>query len=129
MTKFTTRESNGYATILGELRRWVGLYSAPAAVDSDIPVPAAPPQPLLAAAGFGSPETLELLLRTTPDVNIVKAGPTQRNALHFAAAFNQPRNIVPLLRAGVNCMPQRIEGLHPCMLHALLGMPRLSVCS
>ncbi|GFF93300.1 hypothetical protein IFM60648_10038 [Aspergillus lentulus] len=115
MTKFTTRESNGYATILGELRRWVGPYSAPADIKSDIPVPAAPAQPLLAAAGLDNPETLELLLRITPDVNIVEAGPTQRNALHIAAAFNQYRSIVPLLRAGVN------KGFTPLHVACIVG--------
>jgi ankyrin repeat protein len=123
MTKFATRESNGYATILGELRRWVGHYIAPAVVDSDDPAPAAPAphQALLAAAAFGGPETLELCLRATPDVNIVEPGPTQRNALHLAAAFNQYRNIVPLLRAGVNLHATTDQGFTPLFVACIVG--------
>jgi hypothetical protein len=58
--------------------------------------------PLLAAAASGTPELVELLLRTTSDVNITEPGPTKRNALHFAAAFDKPLNMIPLLRAGVD---------------------------
>ncbi|KAL4863696.1 hypothetical protein BDV12DRAFT_23101 [Aspergillus spectabilis] len=79
MTRFATREDSGYTKIYGELKRWIDPLSANAptpAPDTSSPEEGtAGAHPLLAAAGFGSPELVEIMLRTTSDVNITEPGP------------------------------------------------------
>ncbi|KAL2851263.1 ankyrin repeat-containing domain protein [Aspergillus pseudodeflectus] len=125
MTRFATREDSGYTKIFGELKRWIDSLPA----NASTPVSHADSaeenvlgvHPLLAAAASGTPELVELLLRTTSDVNVTEPGPTKRNALHFAAAFDKSLNMVPLLRAGVDVHAMTDQGHTPLFVAIILG--------
>ncbi|RKK57123.1 hypothetical protein BFJ69_g17567 [Fusarium oxysporum] len=76
---------------------------------------------LLAAAMAPSTEELKRVLSITPDVNVTESGPTKRNALHMAAVFNQPRNILPLLHAGVDKHAVTDQGFTPLFAACIVG--------
>lgn len=77
--------------------------------------------PLLVAAASPSTVALESVLRNTPDVNITENGRFKRNALHFAAISNQPRNVSLLLRAGVDINAAAEGGITPIFLACMEG--------
>jgi ankyrin repeat protein len=88
-------------------------------IPENLPTPVLPL--LLFAAASPSTEELERVLCITPDVNVIENGTQQRNALHMAAIFNQPRNISLLLRAGVNRHAVTDKGFSPLVAACISG--------